>query len=116
MKKILVISVLFCLAVQSSFAAPKPVIMELIVPKGVAFKYDRLAADVKDFDATDIKQWHNHLIVYAKTSSVYLLKKKLSADCPNCTIHSFEKPFYQFDRSRCSDKNIAKQWDNIIMT
>lgn len=91
------------------------VIIELIVPKNSVFKYGYFA-DMKDFGIKDIKQWHDRVIVYAETSNTVALKNRLAKDFPQEKMLAFEHPFYNFNRKYCSNKTIAKKWDNIIMT
>jgi hypothetical protein len=40
----------------------------------------------------------------------------LAALCPGSSVQLYAAPFYKFDRQRCTDKAVAKQWDNVLLT
>jgi hypothetical protein len=93
----------------------KPVIVEIISPKGSAFKFGAFA-DMKDSGIENIQQWNNLVIVYANTTSPEQLKMHIVKDFPTDQVILFQNPFYDFNRKYCDNKTVAKQWDNIILT
>jgi hypothetical protein len=118
MLKRLIILLLLIVAFGYSNAqvpAGKPVIVEIISPKGAAFKFGAFT-DMKDYGIENIQQWHNLLIVYANTASAEQLKKRIRKDFPADQIILFQNPFYNFNRKYCSNKAVAKKWNNIILT
>jgi len=118
MQKRLVILFLLIVAFGYSNAQTtlgKPVIVEIISPKGSAFKFG-VFADMKGYGIQNIQQWNNLVIVYANTISPEQLKKRIAKDFPADQVILFQNPFYDFNRKYCDNKTVAKQWDNIILT
>jgi len=95
--------------------AVKPAIVEIIGKKSSAFKFGAFA-DIKGYGITDIKQWHNRVVVFANTAKPDELKGRIMKDFPEDKIILFENPFYNFNRKYCNNKTVAKQWDNIILS
>jgi len=93
----------------------KPVIVEIIAPKCSNFKFGPFS-DMKDYGITDIKQWQNRVVVFAKTGTPSQLTSRIKADYPGYQVELFADPFYNFNRRNCSDKTVAQQWDNIILS
>ncbi|SDT16649.1 protein of unknown function [Mucilaginibacter mallensis] len=91
-----------------------PVIVE-IVAKSSAFKFGAFA-DMKGYGIENIQQWNNRVIVYANTDRLQQLKDRLTKEYPADQVILFENPFYNFNRKYCSDKTVAKKWDNIILS
>jgi len=92
----------------------KPVIVEIIA-KSSAFKFGAFA-DMKGYGIENIQQWNNRVIVYAHTARPQQLKERIAKEYPADQVILFENPFYNFNRKYCSDKTVAKQWDNIILS
>ncbi len=65
---------------------------------------------------TSIYQWTNHLVVFGKLDQPERLLGQIAIKYPKCELKIYKDPFYDFERSRCSDGKIAKDWDNIILT
>ena len=93
----------------------KPVIVEIIAPKGSTFKFGAFA-DMKDYGIENIQQWNNLVIVYAKTVSPEQFKKRIAKEFPTDQVILFQNPFYDFNRKYCDNTTVTKQWDNIILT
>ena len=92
----------------------EPVIVEIIANNSI-FKFGAFT-DMKDYEIVDIKQWNNRVVVYANTNHPQQLKERIAKEYPADQIVLFEKPFYNFNRKYCSDKTVAKKWDNIILS
>jgi len=92
----------------------EPVIVEIIANNSI-FKFGAFT-DMKDYGIIDIKQWNNRVVVYANTNHPQQLKERIAKEYPADQITLFEKPFYSFNRKYCSDKTVAKKWDNIILS
>ena len=92
----------------------EPVIVEIIANNSI-FKFGAFT-DMKDYGIIDIKQWNNRVVVYANTNHPQQLKERIAKEYPADQIVLFEKPFYNFNRKYCSDKTVAKKWDNIILS
>lgn len=110
---LLLISIAF-IRVNAQTSTGKPVIVEIIAKSSV-FKFGAFA-DMKDYGIENIQQWHNRVIIYASTIYPQQLKNRIEKECPGDQIILFENPFYNFNRKYCSDKTVAKQWDNIILS
>jgi len=93
----------------------KPVVVEIIAPMNSVFKFGAVAG-MKGYGIGDIKQWNNRVVVYANTTNPQQLKARIAKEYPADKIILFDKPFYNFNRKYCSDKSVAKQWDNIILS
>jgi hypothetical protein len=92
----------------------KPVIVEIVV-KSPTFRFGAFA-DMKDYGIKNIQQWNNRVAVYANTANPQQLKDRIVKEYPGNQVILFENPFYNFNRKYCSNKTIAKQWDNIILS
>ena len=110
---LLLISIAF-IRVNAQVPIGKPVIVEIIA-KSPALKFGAFA-DMKGYGIENIQQWNNRVIVYANTTHPQQLKDRIAKEYPADQIILFENPFYNFNRKHCSDKTIAKSWDNIILS
>lgn len=101
---------------QASLLLKGPIIIE-IISKDTVFNLHPFT-DMKDYgyDPQDIKQWKNRLIIYANTANPDELKNRLKEEYSKDSIVLFNKPFYNFNRSMCSDTVSSKDWDNIVLT
>jgi hypothetical protein len=101
-------------AVTSPFSA-----IEVIGPVGHNLTTKAIKTIAKEYGlpTSAIYQWNNHLVLYGELKRVALLKHELLENYPKCEIKVYQDPFYDFDRKqRCVNKDVAKQWDNIILT
>lgn len=62
----------------------------------------------------DVYEWKNHFVVYNNNGDLWY--STIKSKFKDCITKLYDKPFYDFERSRCSDKNVAKEWTNIILT
>ncbi|OON69894.1 hypothetical protein B0919_03840 [Hymenobacter sp. CRA2] len=65
---------------------------------------------------SSIYGWRNYLLVYGPTEQIKELMFSLKKDYTNTRLQFYEAPFYRFDRSSCTDKTLAKRWDNVILS
>jgi hypothetical protein len=110
---LLLISIAF-IRMNAQAQTGKPVIVEIIA-KSPGFKFGAFA-DMKGYGIENIQQWNNRVIVYANTTNSQQLKNRIAKEYPADQIILFENPFYNFNRKYCSDKTVAKKWDNIILS
>jgi len=110
---LLLISIAFINA-NAQVSTGKPVIVEIIA-KGSAFNFGAFA-DMKGYGIENIQQWNNRVIVYAHTAYRQQLKDRIAKEYPADQTILFENPFYNFNRKYCSDKTVAKKWDNIVLS
>lgn len=110
---------LFCGSLKSAFSQSheRPVIIEMIVPAGATFNAHAFA-EMKGYGSKglDIKTWKDHVVVYAQTNDLSGLRKRLQKDYPGYKLRIYENPFYNFNRTYCDARNVAKEWDNIILS
>lgn len=66
--------------------------------------------------ASAVYHWKNHLVIYGDIKDTAKLNRQIAQNCPACAIKVYTHPFYNFNRKYCSNTNIAKEWDNIILT
>jgi hypothetical protein len=65
---------------------------------------------------TSIYRWQNHLVAYGPATKIKAVQQHLGALYPGSSVQLYAAPFYKFDRQRCADKAVAKQWDNVLLT
>ncbi len=108
--------VIFCFAAVDVRAQAKlPVVIEVVYSGGTE-EQDKLMNFCKQqlFNSNDIYQWKNHFVIYGKGDERFY--QKIKTAFKDCEVKLYSKPFYDFERNRCSNKTVAKQWDNIILT
>jgi hypothetical protein len=93
----------------------KPVIAEVILPAnkslgGIPY-FDNVGTIVEN-----VQHWHNRVVIYAKTIDIEFFRLKINKAYPRYKIVFFQNPFYDFERRYCSDKTVAKEWTNIILS
>lgn len=91
------------------------VILEVIGAKNNVRIDTGIFSDGK-YQIINVKLWHDRLIVYAKTAFLNEFKAVFARKFKGDKMILFDKPFYRFDRSYCSDQKPAGRWDNIIMS
>jgi hypothetical protein len=110
--------VLMCVLSLPVYAQKKNgMITEIVYPGGAKErqKLKKFLAAQEMLSPSDIYEWKNHIVIYdGEDPELWsqLVKEKFK----DCKVKLYNKPFYNFERSKCSDKTVAKQWDNIILT
>jgi len=96
----------------------KPSVIEVITAEGTVPNLDSLQKICKqnDIPASAIYQWKNHVVVFRIIDEPEKLQQQLITTFPKAEVKLYDTPFYDFDRKRCGDVKMAKDWDNIIMT
>ena len=116
-KSKLLFLLLICLFSANVWAQVKlPVAIEVVYPGGIN-EQGKLLSFCKQqstIGGNDIYQWNNHFVIYGKGYERFYPKIKKAFK--NCLVKLYDKPFYDFERSRCIDKSVATQWQNIILT
>ncbi|GGF11844.1 L-rhamnose mutarotase [Hymenobacter cavernae] len=64
----------------------------------------------------DVRRWQNHLVIYGPAEKIRQVHKQLGTSYGKATVKLYSAPFYKFDRQRCTDKAVSKQWDNVLLT
>jgi hypothetical protein len=93
----------------------KPVIAEIILPtKG---DYSSLThINTANIQLENVMKWQNRIIFYTKTANVETFEKHIRQTYSNYKVVFFQNPFYDFERKYCSNKTVAKEWTNIILS
>lgn len=116
-KQLLIILILsiFSFTAYSQDKQLKPVIAEIIMDgnSSLDVTIHELSADT---GIQNIMRWQNRIIFYTKTKDVVAFKRLITKSFKGCKIIFFQNPFYDFERKYCSDKSIAREWTNIILS
>ncbi|MBS1503449.1 MAG: L-rhamnose mutarotase [Bacteroidetes bacterium] len=64
-----------------------------------------------------VYQWENHLVIYGSLANPLKLEDQVAKSFPGCSLKIYQHPYYNFNRrQRCGGKDIAKEWNNILLT
>ena len=93
-------------------------VVEIVGPGTAPVAASRLTALCQKYQvpATGIYRWKNHLAAYGPATKIAAVQRNLAARYPGSTVKLYGAPFYKFDRQRCADQVVARQWDNILLT
>jgi len=101
----------------SSKQIQSPSILEIIdVDYRFSTKSLKSFSNENNIDTSSIYEWQNHWLIYGDLKDMGKIKTKLETQYPRLIIKLYDKPFYNFNRQKYSNKKPAKEWDNIIMT
>jgi hypothetical protein len=95
-----------------------PVMLELIVKNSKEADVQQLRdilARAK-MDTSSLYQWENHYVIFGKVQDVFLLKERIRKAFPDGQLKSYDDLFYEFNRSRCGEKSISRDWDHTLLT
>lgn len=67
-------------------------------------------------DTNAIYEWNKHWVLYSNFTDIEATKVHLEKQFPNVEVKVYERPFYVFDRKKCSKNDVATEWTNIIMS
>jgi hypothetical protein len=121
MKRQIIIFALFAFLFSptcSRLYAQYPSVIEIITKKGTKLSVTSLQqfCKVNKLDPSSLFVWNNHWVLYSRFDNIDKLKAKLKAQYPAVSLKLYRKPFYVFNRKRCDNGNIAKEWANSVMT
>lgn len=96
----------------------KPVVVELVFGAGEAVDSSKLneVLNRSRVKPGSLYQWKNHYVIYDKVQDLFGLKSGLANAFPSALVKTYEDPLYDFNRSYCNDKQVAKQWDHVLLT
>jgi hypothetical protein len=100
-----------------SIAVEKPLIIELIASNkklDIALLKSTMAK--YKIDSNTLYQWQNHYVIFGKVQDVSVLQGKLQNLYPSVQVKVYYTPFYEFNRSRCTDTATAKEWQHILLS
>jgi len=93
-------------------------VIELVVKENETLDIQKLKTILSknNMDSTAVYQWQNHYVIFDKVTDVGVMQGRLQNNFPNAQVKWYPDLFYQFNRQNCDDKNIAKEWDHILLT
>jgi hypothetical protein len=93
-------------------------IIELVAPPGKNLDVQHLKTLLQQngMDSSAIYQWQNHYVIFDKVVDVAVMQGRFQNHFPGTEVKVYPDLFYEFNRSRCDDKTIAKEWDHILLT
>ena len=94
-----------------------PVVIE-IVARNKALDVERLRTVLKEngADPDALYQWQQHYVFFGKLKDAFLTKERLRKAFPEDAVKIYYDPFYDFNRSYCTDTTTAKEWDHVVLT
>jgi L-rhamnose mutarotase len=92
-----------------------PTIIEVV---GEQLNADTLikVCNQNNLPSSAVYQWQNHVVIYGNMADPGKIIKQINITYPGRKIKTYDIPFYNFNRSRCDNKNVAKERDNILLT
>jgi hypothetical protein len=95
-----------------------PEVIELVTSPGENLDVQKLKNILAQnkMDSNAIYQWQNHYVVFDKVVDVGVMQGRLQNNFPAAEVKLYPDMFYEFNRTKCDDKNIAKEWDHILLT
>lgn len=116
MRKIIIVFafVISYMAVFAQNKQLKPVIAEVTLPHvSNIIPHNSFHSDT---GLQNVMRWKNRVIFYARTKDVASFEHQITKIFGTYKVTFFQKPFYDFERKYCSDKSVAKEWTNIILS
>jgi hypothetical protein len=95
-----------------------PVIIELETATGESVDTTRLKEILLQYNSglSAVYQWKQHFVIFDRVTDAYSLQQKLKSVFPGVQVKTFDNLFYDFNRSRCGDTNVALAWEHNILT
>ncbi|MGE9313237.1 L-rhamnose mutarotase [Niabella sp. CJ426] len=92
-------------------------LVELVVTKG-KLNLVQLRNFLKEnkVDPNSVYKWNNRYVIFDKVQDLSVFQGKLKKAFPDVTVRPYYDMYYQFDRSRCDNKQTAKDWEHILLT
>ncbi len=96
----------------------KTMVIELVFKEEKEIDLSKIKSIIKsDSVHTDsIYQWKNHIAIYDKINDSGTLRHLIKETFPTVQLNIYANPFYEFNRTHCDSSNMAKTWDNILLT
>ncbi|MDB5192906.1 MAG: L-rhamnose mutarotase [Segetibacter sp.] len=96
----------------------QPVIIELIKRGNQPIDIDKLRQVLvtNKINPASIYQWQNRTVIFDKVQDASVVRGKIKNTLPEVEIRIYYDPFYDFNRTHCSDTTTAKEWEHVILT
>ncbi|GAB2823896.1 hypothetical protein GCM10027043_26430 [Ferruginibacter profundus] len=93
-------------------------VIELIVKENEILDVQKLKTllSKNNMDSNAVYQWQNHYVIFDKVQDVGVMQGRLQNNFPSATVKVYPDMFYEFNRTTCADKTVAKEWDHILLT
>lgn len=93
-------------------------VIELVVKENETLDVQKLKKILQqnNMDSTAIYQWQNHYVIFDKVQDVGVMQGRLQNNFPGVQVKMYPDMFYEFNRKKCDDKNVAAAWDHILLT
>jgi hypothetical protein len=99
-------------------AASKPLIIEIVSSPGTELNPTGLTHIYQQNGITNpsVYQWNNHLVAFGTVKDTEDLRRQIVAKYPGNKVTIYNELFYVFDREKCNDATVAKEWDHVLLT
>jgi hypothetical protein len=103
-------------SVNAYDAINKPLVIEVVGAKGEAINESELLKvfNRNSISATDIYKWNNHVVSFATVKDTMGLRRQIVSRYPTSKVNIYNDMVYVFNRERCNDKTIEREWDNVV--
>ncbi len=93
-------------------------VIELIVKQNETLDVQKLKGILlkNNMDTAAIYQWQNHYVIFDRVQDIGTMQVRLQNNFPNAEVKVYPDMLYEFNRKYCDDKNVAKEWDHILLT
>ena len=93
-------------------------VIELVVKENETLDIQKLKVVLlnNNMDTSAIYQWKNHYVIFDKVKDIAVMQGRLQNNFPDAQVKVYHDMFYEFNRSHCDDKAVAKEWSHIILT
>ncbi|HSU51144.1 MAG TPA: right-handed parallel beta-helix repeat-containing protein, partial [Segetibacter sp.] len=93
-----------------------PLIVELVTDKELDVQKLKSLLVANKVNPDALYRWQNHYIIFDKVQDVSVLQSKIQNGFADVKVKVYYDLFYEFNRQMCDDKNIAKEWNHVILT
>ena len=93
-------------------------VIELVTKPNETLDIKKLKAFLlqNELDTSAVYQWQNHYVIFDRPKDVFSFKGKLQDNFPGAQVKWYSDMFYEFNRTKCVNKTVAKEWDHILLT
>lgn len=99
-------------------AINNPLVFEVVMPSRNQVNQNNMLQVFKQhgISSSDLYVWNNHIVSFGRVKDTSNLKRQIVSTFPGSMLKIYSDRFYVFNREKCGDKAVAKEWDNIILT
>jgi hypothetical protein len=95
-----------------------PALIELVTKPGESLDTAKLNPVLRKnkISTTSVYNWNDHYVVFGKVADQFVLLNALKKELTGVTVRNYQDPFYDYNRSYCSDTTTAAEWDHVLLT